>query len=222
MTVLSSGMVSMSWKSVWEQVRKEALSWHSRYSESGIRVGDDACRRPCTRCGRKGGHGYVEDGVAGGGDVADGSGVDAAGVALEFANDLHGANFGSPGDGAGGKEGAEDLVEGEVGAEIAGDRRRHLEERAVTLDGEEVFDVDRAAAADAAEIVAEEIDDHDVLAAVFLRPVRRCLGVVFVGRGPGHGTFHGAGYYACLLRAFSGREFGREGEDVLGIMHVDQ
>ncbi len=77
----------------------------SAYSHGGVAVVEG-----------EGADGYVERGVAVGGDVADGSGVDAARVLFEVADDLHGADFWGSGDGAAGEEGAEDFVEGEVGA----------------------------------------------------------------------------------------------------------
>ena len=155
----------------------------SAYSHGGVAVVEG-----------EGADGYVECGGAIGGDVADGSGVDAAWVLFEVADDLHGADLGGSGDGAAGEEGAEDFVEGEVGADCAGDGGGHLEQGLVALDGEEVFDVDAAHGADAAQVVAQEVDDHDVLAAVFFVVLEgecgECVRLEVVAAG--HGALHGA------------------------------
>ena len=114
---------------------------------------------------------------------------------------LHSADFGSAGDGAAGKEGAEDVLEADFGAELAGDGGGHLPEGGVALDGEEVVDLDGTEGTEAAEIVAEQVDDHYVFGAVFgvvAEPVGE--GAVFGGgAAAGGGAFHGAGGDAAAL-----------------------
>src|SRR5580704_7860695 len=73
-------------------------------------------------------------------DMADGPGVDTAWTALEFADDLHGADLWRSGDRSAGEEGAEDIVVAKAGAQRAGDRRGHLQEGCVALDREDVID----------------------------------------------------------------------------------
>ena len=114
----------------------------------------------------QGADGYAEGCAAVGGDETDGAGVDAAGMGFEVADDLHGADLGGSGDRAAGEHGGEDVVEGCAGAEGGGDGGGHLEEGLVALDGEEIVDVDGAREGDAAEVVAEEVDDHYVLGAI--------------------------------------------------------
>ncbi len=140
--------------------------------------------------------------------MADGSGVDAAGVGFELADDLHGADLGGAGDGAAGKHGGEDVVEGGARTQGGGDGGGHLVEGLVALDGEEVVDVHGAGKADAAEVVAEEVDDHDMLGAVlFVALERERGGGVFGGvEAAGHGALHGAG------GDFVGESFGAEEE----------
>ena len=164
----------------------------------------------------EGADGYAEGGGAVGSDVADGTGVDAAGVGFELADDLHSADLGSSGDGAAGEEGGEDVVEGGAGAEGGGDGGGHLVEGLVALDGEEVVDVDGAGERDAAEVVAEEVDDHDVLGAVlFVVLEREGDGVVFDEvEAAGHGALHGAG--GDFVGVEVEEEFGGEREDVVG------
>ena len=63
----------------------------------------------------------VELGVAGRRNMADGAGIDAAGVPFDLANDLHGAHLGRAGDGATGEERAEHVPEPHVGAQLGAD-----------------------------------------------------------------------------------------------------
>ncbi len=110
---------------------------------------------------------YVEDGGSVRRHEADCAGVDATRLLLQLANDLHGANFGSTGDGAAGKHAFEDVVISEAGLQCTRYCGGHLQEGFVSFDGEDVFDLYAAHGADAAEIVAEQVDDHDVFTAIF-------------------------------------------------------
>lgn len=120
--------------------------------------------------------GDVEFEIAGVGEVAGAAAVIAAGCGFEFGDDLLGADLGGAGDGAAGESGAEEGVEGGVGAECAADGAGGLKDAvalhavggvAVMFDGAGVIDVDGADVADAAEIVAHEIDDHGEFGLIF-------------------------------------------------------
>ena len=130
-------------------------------------------------------------------------------------DELHGAAFGGAGDGAAGEEGAEDVIEGGVGEESAGDGGSHLEKGLVFFDGEEVVSADGAGLGDFSEVVAEEIDDHDVFGAVFgvvMEPIDE-LRVFGEGAAAGCGAFHGAGGDAVVVDAEE--KFWRKGENVV-------
>lgn len=161
-----------------------------------------------------GANGDAEDGLAGGGKETDGAGVDAARGGFEFLNDLEGAVFGGAGDGAGGKEAGEDVGKPHLGAKAAGDLGGHLKERFVFFEGEELVDVDGTEVADAAEVVAEKVDDHEVFAAVFdVVPEPAGDGFVFGGAGAaGGGAFHGPGDDGAAVEAEE--QFRRKGKDV--------
>jgi len=162
----------------------------------------------------EGADGDAEGGVSVGREQTDAAGADGARGGFELAQDLHGAEFGSAGDGAAGEEGAEDVVGAQVGAELAGDGGGHLQERGVALDGEGVCGADGAHAAETAEVVAEKVENHDVLGAVLGVEVEG-VGERFVFGGveaAGHGSLHGAGGDAVGFDAEE--EFGGEREDV--------
>jgi hypothetical protein len=67
-----------------------------------------------------GANGDVEDGLLRGKET-DAAGVDAAWRGLDLGEQLHGADFGCAGDGAAGEKSAKDLLEADVGAELATD-----------------------------------------------------------------------------------------------------
>src|SRR5579863_1089306 len=116
-------------------------------------------------------------------EVADGAGVDAARFFFQLREQLHGAYFGRAGDGAAGEERAEDVAVAYVGTQGAGDGGSHLPQGWVAFDCEKVLDLHAAECAETAEIVAEQVDDHDIFAAV-LGIVAQALGDLRVlGRG---------------------------------------
>ncbi len=160
--------------------------------------------------------GDAERGGAVGGDVADGSGVDAAGMGFELADDLHGADLGGAGDGATGEEGAEEVVKGEAPGEGGRDGGGHLVEGLVALDGEEFVDGYGAWKGDAAEVVAEQVDDHDVLGTILFVALEGESGGVVFGdvEASGHGALHGAGG-DFVVGTDAEEEFGREREDLV-------
>ncbi len=89
-----------------------------------------------------------------------------------------------------------------------------MQERCVALDGEDVIDANAARRTDAAEIVAQQIDDHNVLAAILFVTLETCgLLLVF---SKIEATRHGAFHRACADSAVRNaeEEFGRERENV--------
>src|SRR5262249_15006947 len=98
-----------------------------------------------------------------GGEVADAPGIEPALLLLQFVDDLHGAHLGGARHGAGrepGDEGAKRVVPVGKPALDIGDDVHHL---AVALDEELVGDRHRADLGDAADIVAPEVEQHEVL-----------------------------------------------------------
>ena len=86
----------------------------------------------------------VELSVARGRDIADRAAIDAARLAFQFADDLHGANLGRTGDRAARKQRAQHVLEPHVGPQLGDDAGRHLVHRAVGLDREQVGHLDAA------------------------------------------------------------------------------
>ena len=117
-------------------------------------------------------------------EVADGPGVGAAFAFLEFVEDLHGADLRGAGDGAGGEGGAHHIERTAAAGEFPGDMRDDVHDMAVALDGHEVGDFHGAVFGDAADIVAGEVDEHEVLGA-FLGVGHEVFGVrgILFGRG---------------------------------------
>lgn len=149
----------------------------------GVGVGDDAAADGEVGGVLEEGDGADGDGegeVAGGEEGGDGAAVGVAAVGFEFVDDFQGADLGGPGDGAGGEGGAEKLGEGPGGFELAGDGGGGVEDGGVGFEGAWVSDADRAGEADAAEIVAVEVDDHGEFGLIF-------GGVEKVGGGVGVG-----------------------------------
>ena len=109
----------------------------------------------------------------------------------------------------------EDLFEGEVRSKFARDRRGHLQQSSVAFDGEERIGVHRAITADSPEIVSQQVDNHDVFAAVLLVSLKaRHLPLVFREvETARHGAFHGTGDDVAV--ANPEKELWRQGEDVV-------
>ena len=87
------------------------------------------------------------------------------GPRLEAVDDLHRAQLRRAGHRAAGERGADAVDRGRVVAQAAADRRDELVDGGVGLDGHERRHLDAAQRAHAAEVVAHEIDDHEVLGA---------------------------------------------------------
>ena len=137
----------------------------------GCGVGDDAAAgldegfAVLEQDGAEGDAGVV---VAVEAEVADGARVRAAFAFFEFVEDLHGADLGRSGDGSGGECGAHDIEGAAATGEFSRNMRDDVHDMAVALNGHEVGDFHRAVFRDAADIVAGEVDEHEVLGA-FLR-----------------------------------------------------
>src|SRR5581483_3235750 len=97
----------------------------------------------------------------------DGSRVDAARCLFQLRDQLHRAHLGRAGDRATGKERAKNLLEAHFVAQLGFDGRGHLPEGGIAFDFEELFRAHAAELGNAAKIVAQQIDDHHVFAAIF-------------------------------------------------------
>ena len=90
--------------------------------------------------------------------VEDCAAVRAAAAGLQLFNDFHGSDFGRAGERAGGETGAQGVDGGELGLEAAFDGADNVHDVGVALDEHEAVDLDRAELADAADVVAAEVD----------------------------------------------------------------
>ena len=102
------------------------------------------------------------------GKIADAAGIRPARGLFEFGNDLHGADFRRAADGARRKRRAHQIVRRLVGGKFALDLRHDVHDVAVTLDDHQVLHLHAAEIADAPDVVARQVHEHDVLGA-FLR-----------------------------------------------------
>ena len=101
-------------------------------------------------------------------EVSDGAGVGAALVGLQLGDYLHGADLGGAGDGAGGEASPEHVVAGVAALELAGYVGDEVHDVGVALDVHELGYLYGAGQADAAYVVAPEVDEHDVFGALLL------------------------------------------------------
>ena len=192
--------------------------------EVGVGVGDDAgagVEVDGVVLADGGADGDVEEAFAVEAEAADGAGVEAAGMGLEFGDDFGGALFGGAGDGAAGEAGAEGGAVADGGGELAFDGGDEVEDLRVGFDFPEFGDLDAAVGANLTEVVALEVGDHEELGA-FLgggEEVGAGGGVAsgVVGEA-GAGAFDGAGDDAAVAEAEE--EFGGGGED-LGAVEVE-
>ncbi len=96
-------------------------------------------------------------------EVRDAAGVMAARRRFEFVDQLHGAQFGRAGHGAGRERRRKQVERVAIVAQFAGDVRDDVHHVAVALDAHQFVNADAAGAADFAEVVAREVDEHHVL-----------------------------------------------------------
>src|SRR5687768_15221682 len=128
-------------------------------------------------------------------EIPDGACVRAAANRLELIDDLHGADFGSATDGAGGKARPQDVERAELLAQRPFYLADEMEHVTVPLNVHEAGNADGTVPRDAADIVSAEVDEHEVLGALF-RIGEEVLGeggVLFVGgaayAGAGDGPY---------------------------------
>ena len=162
----------------------------------GIRVGDNAGTDVVVEVAgfvNEGADGDVELRFAVEAEVADGTCVKAAIDGLEFGDDFGGTFFGRSGDGATWEAGAEGGGRGEFIAQGAADGGDEMVDVLEFFVLEHVGDLDGAEFANLAEVVAEEVGDHDELGGFFFGPlqVEGGAGVEFGVGEAGTGSFDG-------------------------------
>ena len=101
-----------------------------------------------------------------GGEIADTAGIERALVLFQFVDDLHGAHFRRAGHRAGRKSGGERVERVAILAQFALDIGDDVHDLAVALDEELVGDFDGADFGDAADVVAAEVEQHQMLGAL--------------------------------------------------------
>src|SRR5262249_36119818 len=101
--------------------------------------------------------------VAPGMEDAEGAGVRAARPELELADDLHGAALRGAGDRAAWERRPQELCDPDLRPQLPRHRRHEMVDGGVALDVRERIHPDGAGDADAAEVVALEVDDHHML-----------------------------------------------------------
>src|SRR5438552_4885850 len=99
-------------------------------------------------------------------EVENAAGIDSAARALHLFDDFHGAHFRCAGNGAGWKTSHQGVKTIHVFSQAAAEAGNQMHHMGVALDGEQLFGLHRAVIADAPEIVASKIDEHDVLGAL--------------------------------------------------------
>ncbi len=110
-----------------------------------------------------------------GAEIADAAGIGAARIALQLVDDLHRSDFWRARDRSGREacdQGTERIV---LRVDLAFDIRDDVHDLAVALDEERIGDLDRADLGDTADIVAPEIEQHQVLGAL-LRVCQQLFG----------------------------------------------
>ena len=107
-------------------------------------------------------------------EVAGSAAVQAPALALGGRDELHRADLGRPGQGAGREHRAQRIERIEVGLEPPFDVRDEMQHVAVLLDLHVLADGDRARPRDAAEVIAAEVHEHHVLGTL-LRVARQAF-----------------------------------------------
>ena len=124
-------------------------------------------------------------------EVADRAAVQPPALALGSGDELHRAHLRGPGQRAGREDGAQRVERVELRPQPALDVRHEVEDVAVALHLHVLADRDRPGAGDPAQVVATEVDEHDVLGAL-LRIALELLGQEGVLAGV-HAAGTGAG-----------------------------
>ena len=127
---------------------------------------------------------HVEPGsrpLPGRSEQADGAAVDAPGTRLEPIDDPHGRRLRCPGDRSARERRREQVDEFDARPRPAGHRGGQLPHRLVPFEREQLGHADRADLRDARQVVAQQVDDHDVLGPVLGRGQQVGGGVVVGG-----------------------------------------
>ena len=182
---------------------------------SGVRVGDDAGADVVVEVSvfvNEGADGDVELGFAVEAEVAHGAGVETAWGGLEFGDDFGGAFFGRAGDGAAGEAGTESIDGRLILAEGSANGGDEVVDVLEFFELEHVGDLHGAVFTNLAEIVAEEVGDHDELGSFFFGTLEfeGRFGVEFGVGEAGAGAFDGAGFDFATGEAEEGLGRGRE------------
>ena len=111
---------------------------------------------------------HVEPEVAIRLEPAEGAGVKPARPAFQLGCNLHGANFRRTGDRATREHRPQDIAQTGV-ADIGRNRRNHLPQRRVILDLEQAVYANAAMGCNTTQIIAQQIDNHQVLGAILGR-----------------------------------------------------
>ena len=155
------------------------------------------------------GHAEVAHGVGGAGvwwiEPADGARIDAARCGFQFGDDFHGAPFRRARDRAAGIQGLEDVGQAGVAAQARLHGGGHLQHAAVARHLEQGRYLDGARGGDAADVVAQQVDDHQVFRAI-LRIIGQRPGAVRIffhlfGRSGRRRAFHGTRRQLALRMA---------------------
>jgi hypothetical protein len=164
---------------------------------------------PSPPSGEHGADGDAGVEVAGEVCVEDCAAIGAAAAGFQFFNDFHGSDLRCSGERAGGEAGAQGVNGGEFGLEAAFDGADDVHDVRVALDEHEAVDFDGAELADAAYVVAAQVDKHDVLSALLFvveHFVGECLVFLLIGAA-GAGSGDGAVLHFALMDA--DEQFGR-------------
>ena len=130
----------------------------------GDGIGDDAgadVEMDLAICDDGGADDNAELGFAIEPEIAESAGVRSTRDGFEFIDDFHGAEFGRAGDAAAGEAGAEGVEVGDAGTKAAFDGGDEVLDVGKSFEADEIGHLDGTEFADAAEVVAEEVSDHD-------------------------------------------------------------
>ena len=92
--------------------------------------------------------------------------IDAAARRLQLVDNFHGANFGRAGKRAARKAGRQRVEAIHIFAQLSAQARNQMHHVRVALDKHQLLDVHRTVFRNAAQIVAAQVDQHDVLGAL--------------------------------------------------------
>ena len=147
-------------------------------------------------------------------EITQGTGIHAAPYGLQPVEQAHGRDLGRSRHGARRKSRSNQVEAIVAPAEFPGHGRNQLENRCVTLHRHQFGYIDAAQVTNSAQVVAHQVDDHEVLGPIFFRA--RQLGLqrrILVGRAtPGPGSLDGPALHVPLGRNPE-KALGRTAED---------